>query len=238
MKAIQNTMIINDIILKPSSVVINQPMNINISLFSSSIFDSPQTYTIELIFHSDNYQKRFSVIEFLKHALDHENLYALGNGKICKYCGHYNPAGKLKCHRCNGNLEVIEFVNPQKLHIHLAEVINSDVLYSLDEPITTHVSMSSPNPCDFMALISNKLYTLQSNFSMFPDYYMCAYCGTIIENDNDCPNCGGTRISLHEIIDIKRECLYCGNTTYGELVCNRCGAHLEAKILADSIKGV
>jgi hypothetical protein len=80
------------------------------------------------------------------------------------------------------------------------------------------------------------LNTLPNYCTLFPEYHLCDYCGTVYEGNRSCPNCGGQRFPWSELIKMDRKCLYCGRKVIGGIVCRSCGAGIAGTAVKEVLE--
>ena len=70
-------------------------------------------------------------------------------------------------------------------------------------------------------------------FSLDTTKYVCQFCGTIVDDGKQCPNCGGYRLPYSEVVRMDRERLYCHTKVYGSVICPNCQHSLAAITLGE-----
>lgn len=161
------------------------------------------------------------------------SLIALGPGHICHHCGNYSPSGSLRCWRCGGDLEMVDFIHPVRFPFYAAErprnggtnwrsAIAFDLMAEVDDVETEVMPFFLQDP-----------RLLPAGCSLDTGLYLCKYCGYAVQEGHICPGCGGERVPLMELIDLDRECRYCGSTMRGGIVCPDCGARIAGTALRE-----
>jgi len=161
------------------------------------------------------------------------NIVSLGAGRVCPYCGDYNPAGLASCWRCGGKTGIEQFVKVDNFPFVLScyqvsqLAIGKDPVFATDlEFVSTGTVLTSHLPFFNPSLsIEGLPYTYISNTG----YYLCCYCGSMVEDGSICPNCGGVRIPWSEVVKMDRDCIYCGQKVVGGVVCSNCGGRIAAE---------
>ena len=165
-------------------------------------------------------------------------LTALGPGRVCPYCGDYNPAGLTKCWHCGGETQVQDFVTAWRFPFVLTSISDLSTTDRFNEPITLDIEMRAVDAVTTQDLEilyqpspNVRLETLPNNCILNPDLYLCQYCGTVVEDGKQCPNCGGQRLPWSELVKMDHRCLYCGCKVTGGIVCPGCAASISGQAL-------
>jgi len=195
-------------------------------------------------------ERREIAVSFHIMAYDHERAYlepfhrmvtsgcrfsltTLGPGRVCAYCGQYNPSGRLSCFACAGQIETVPFLKPvQWPDGFVIELDRRGGLLGDEEPAIWYVEMSLRGDLDperhiEPLLASGRLNTMQHGYRL-QGGWLCEWCGFLVEGEDvPCPTCGGEQMPWSELVKIDRECVYCGKHVPQGLVCDGCGASLS-----------
>ena len=193
------------------------------------ILPGPSRASISLSMLTDNYPENLF-------DLFSANVYALGEGTVCPYCGDYNPAGLARCHRCGGNTEWRPDARLKQLPFLIDRCDTSAEIEGLVAANISLVSTGRFTMRDASSIIGrdieNDWEELDTEFFWGrTDYYLCQYCGQAVEEGKICPSCGGVRTPWSEILKMDRECVYCGAKVLGGIVCPGCGRRLSGQTL-------
>jgi hypothetical protein len=190
----------------------------------------PQLAEIEMLLLIDS-----AYAPLLDPMLEHDvGIQTLGSGRVCPYCGDYNPAGLAHCHRCGGQTEWRPNVQLRRLPFLLAEYERSMSDAGLAMLRLSFVSDSDVCLDEDIAALTGQSETAW----LFGEsgYYLCQHCGQSVREGEKCPSCAGTRIPWSEILKMDHECLYCGTRVFGSIVCPNCGRRLAGKTVADGLQ--
>jgi predicted amidophosphoribosyltransferase len=166
-------------------------------------------------------------------------LVSLGTGRVCEYCGDYNPAGLMRCGRCGAPTSEKAFAKVAPLPFIMRSVEWEEMRYAdgynplPNRPFTLfHLEMTAYEPVvypDHFELFTNgisELAAVPAGYFTPPHTYLCEWCGFVVLEGQNCPGCGGTRLPWREVVRMERVCLYCGGDVVGGVVCAGCGARI------------
>ena len=210
-----------------ASCDISMSRGYDIDKFLNKVFLSPTQIDVAItIIISSNWQ----VESLTDLCLGAKSIVSLGNGRVCPYCGDYNPAGLAKCWRCGGQTEIEQFAKIDDFPFiltsyQLPSLPESLGVLNMDFVSTGTVSISHLPFFNLSLSIEGLPYTYIPNTG----YYLCRHCGSIVDNGKICPNCGGVRIPWSEVVKMDRNCLYCGKKVVGGVVCSNCGGRIAAE---------
>lgn len=166
-------------------------------------------------------------------------LIALGDGFVCPYCGDYNPAGRAACWRCGGRMERQPFVRVEgfpfgirSFYIEMADTLSFSVQQACISLEMISFARIEQLHLDMLWRSNDvRLECLPNDYTLDIEHYLCQYCGSVVDNGRQCPNCGGQRLPWSELVKIDRECLYCGRKTTNGIVCSGCAASINGQAL-------
>ena len=169
---------------------------------------------------------------------DHCALHTLGPGRVCPYCGDYNPAGLVRCHRCGGDTEWRPDASVERVPFVMRslsceydrgglclvdlEMVSTEAIEQRHLNALLGFDLSTGARGDGVAWLHGK-----------EGYYLCAYCGQAVREGDICPSCGGTRIPWSEVVKMDRACVYCGTKVVGGIVCPGCGRRLAGRTVSE-----
>lgn len=190
-----------------------------------SIRSEPEPATVEMSF----LQSRS--VNAMLDAINREqtlNMVSIAPSGVCQFCGSYFPAGTLKCANCHGYVKD-ELVSVRNMPFYTIET-RSDSLISSDrsEPvIVTAVFQCWSDQVDLSAFMGSLgFHTLPTGFKVDPDHVLCDNCLCVVEAKSICPNCGGARLPMSEIVKMDRKCAFCGTVAEDGIICKSCNASL------------
>lgn len=160
----------------------------------------------------------------------------LGPGRVCPYCGDYNPAGSWRCWRCAGTTREMPNIKVGILDCCLSSIDVQPITLEYDDspiPVTIEMTIANQDVDELVqAFVMQKatFNTLPNNLRLETGYYLCVCCGQAVREGCICPSCGGVRLPWQEILELERECIYCGNEVRGGIVCAGCGSRIAGTV--------
>jgi hypothetical protein len=153
----------------------------------------------------------------------------IGWGHVCGYCGSTYVTGVLICPQCGGATEVRDkAVERKQISGYLTNYYFSGYALGLSElalkiELDQEQFRAMPQDFGWQDMFQSLSQTTH------PRARLCPWCGALCKwNSHICEHCGGQRLPITELQDLRRTCWYCGQTTEGNYVCDRCLAPLSA----------
>lgn len=144
---------------------------------------------------------------------------SLGPGQRCAYCGSLWLPGVLACPACGG------YTLPMGKSIEMAR---DGILRHMNIHTPMHGVMTAELEFEVTGTLPLVTSDVSSLLFSKPGHWLCEYCGFICKGDDFvCPGCGGKRPPVHELLRMKRICIYCGKETYGGYRCPECNGRLK-----------
>lgn len=165
-------------------------------------------------------------------------MFMLGPGYVCKHCGNYCPSGCGLCWRCGGVAEIENYVKPSRFPFVIAHKA-TDASSNWRVGCRVELQATTEDEAEVLPwLAGDTPHTMPNGCELDTGYYLCHKCGGAVLEGQVCPGCGGTRISMQEIVRLDQTCRYCGSTMRGGVVCPDCGARIAGMTVKDVVKGV
>jgi hypothetical protein len=166
-----------------------------------------------------------------------KQLISLGDGKTCKYCRRYNPAGLCHCYNCQGILSESQLITPRRFPFSARSFESGFSPHNMPTAQVSFVSCGvvTTEDIEFFQQSNNYITSLPYTVTVDFDYFICEWCG-MASDGMECHGCGGGKIPLSEAVNIQRACLYCGkDEAFDGIMCQSCGARLIGQTLRSVI---
>jgi rubrerythrin len=168
----------------------------------------------------------FSMLDFLQeHTNESVQHRFLGAGNRCQYCGTVWLPGTFKCPSCGGDIRIeshaMEWEHGDGIITGFNYKVQRDMPIRLDiEVYYSRFEWFNFNKPDMVEALRYSLFGK-------PGDWLCSYCGYYVHGEQSlCPGCGGQRLPINQLSDLKRQCIYCGRVTYGGFACSQCNTRL------------
>ena len=167
-----------------------------------------------------------------------KQLTGMGPGRVCPGCDAVNPPARIECWRCGTVTDVWPTITPNTLPFLITELDSQSLPFDAGMASIKAVSMGEVTS-DHLDLLTNggDLRSIQTGAGFPYGYYVCRWCGDLVNEGRTCQGCQGYETVLSKIVDLRRTCLYCGvDDSRGGAICEKCGGQFHAVTMGQALE--